>query len=144
MQSIQTLLKLAQLRWTGQVTRMPDERLPKKVVYGELQVGKRLQCGQKKRYEDTLKASEQIAQDRANWRREQATMTRRESSKLKKSAKSTEPESESSSSELTFSICNKQFKPNKPSRNTPKHMNCKQLTKITVNFLNIRTPKILL
>ena len=36
---------------------MPDERLPKKVLYGELQEGKRSQGGQKKRYKDTLKAS---------------------------------------------------------------------------------------
>ena len=57
MQSIHTLLKLAQLRWTGDVTRMPDERLPKKILYGELQVGKRSHGGQKKRYKDTLKAS---------------------------------------------------------------------------------------
>ena len=57
MQSVHTLLKLAQLRWTGHVTRMPDERLPKKVLYGELQEGKHSQGGQKKRYKDTLKAS---------------------------------------------------------------------------------------
>ena len=79
MQSIHTLLKLAQLRWEGHVTRMPDERLPKKILYGELQVGKRSHGGQKKRYKDTLKASlkdfnipteswEQTAQDRTNWR----------------------------------------------------------------------------
>ena len=57
MQSVHTLLKLAQLRWTGHVARMPDERLPKKILYGELQVGKRSHGGQKKRYKDTLKAS---------------------------------------------------------------------------------------
>ena len=79
MQSVHTLLKLAQLRWTGHVTRMPEERLPKKILYGELEMGKRSHGGQKKRYKDTLKASlkdfnipteswEQIAQDRAKWR----------------------------------------------------------------------------
>ena len=79
MQSVHTLLKLAQLRWTGHVTRMPDERLPKKVLYGKLQEGKRSEGGQKKRYKDTLKASlkdfnipteswEQAAQDRTKWR----------------------------------------------------------------------------
>ena len=81
MQSIHTLLKLAQLRWTGHVTWMSDECLPKKILYGELQIGKRSHGGQKKRYKDTLKASlkdfnirteswEQIeiAQDRTKWR----------------------------------------------------------------------------
>ena len=79
LQSVHTLLKLAQLRWTGHVTRMPDERLPKKVLYGELQEGKRSQGGQKKRYKDTLNTSlkdfnipieswEQAAQDRTKWR----------------------------------------------------------------------------
>ena len=59
--------------------RIPDERLPKKKIYGELQVGKRSHGGQKKRYKDTIKASlknfsipteswEQIAQDCSKWR----------------------------------------------------------------------------
>ena len=68
------------LRWTGHVIRMPEELLPTKVLYGELQEGKRSQGGQKKRYKDTLKASlkdfdmpigswEQTAQERSNQQR---------------------------------------------------------------------------
>ena len=56
MQNVHTLLKFAQLRWTGHVTRIPDEPLSKKILYGEHQVGKRSHGGQKKRYKDTLKA----------------------------------------------------------------------------------------
>ena len=55
---------------------MPDERLPKKLLYGNLQVGKRSHGGQKKWNKDNLKASlkyfkilteswEKIAQERA-------------------------------------------------------------------------------
>ena len=77
MQSVHTLLNLAQLRWT--VIKMPGERLPKTVSYGELQEGKRSQGGQLKRYKDTLKTSftdfniqteslTQAAQDRTKWR----------------------------------------------------------------------------
>ena len=73
---MQTVLKLAQLRCTDHVKRMPDERLPKKVLDGELQEGKCSQGGQKKRPKDTLKASledfdipmeswEQTAQERS-------------------------------------------------------------------------------
>ena len=57
MQSVHTLLKLAQLKWTGHITRMPEECLPKKILYGELEMGKRSHGGQKKRYKDTLKTS---------------------------------------------------------------------------------------
>ena len=74
-----TVLKLAQLMWTGHVIRMPDKQLPKKVFYGELKEGKRPQGGQKKRYKDTLKNSlkdfdipmgpwEPTAQERSKWR----------------------------------------------------------------------------
>ena len=74
-----TILKLAQLRWTGNVIRMPDERLQKKVIFGGLQEGKCSKGGQKKRFKYTLKASltdfdipvrswEQTAQERSKWR----------------------------------------------------------------------------
>ena len=55
MQNVHTLLKLAKLKWTGHVTRMPDERLPKKVLYGELQEGKRSQGGQRNATKTPLK-----------------------------------------------------------------------------------------
>ena len=77
--SIPTLLKKAQLRWAGHVTRMPDSRLPKQLFYGELVEGKRLRGGPKKRFKDSLKATlkefninpdhwEAEAQDRSAWR----------------------------------------------------------------------------
>ena len=77
--SIHTLLQKAQLRWAGHVARMPDSRLPKQLLYGELQEGKRGRGCPKKRYKDTLKASlkafsinteswESDAQDRPHWR----------------------------------------------------------------------------
>lgn len=77
--SIHALLKRSQLRWAGHVRRMPDERLPKKLFYGELSSGKRSLGGQSKRYRHTLKASlkccdispdtwEDVALDRSTWR----------------------------------------------------------------------------
>ena len=79
MESIHATLKRSQLRWTGHVHRMPDERLPKRLLYGELLVGKRSHGGQRKRFKDTLKASlkccgispdtwEESAEDRTAWR----------------------------------------------------------------------------
>ena len=55
--SIYTILMQSQLRWAGHVARMSDDRLPKRLLFGELQQGKRSQGGQKKRFKDTLKAS---------------------------------------------------------------------------------------
>ena len=84
--SIYTIQMQSQLRWAGHVARMPDQRLPKRLFYGELQQGKRSHGGQTKRYKATLKASlrafgikpdtcEQFAQDRANWRSSVRPMT---------------------------------------------------------------------
>ena len=55
--SIHTLLKKSQLQWAGHVARMPEYRLPKKLLFGELQCGKRSLVGPKKRFKDTLKGS---------------------------------------------------------------------------------------
>ena len=79
MPSVFTILRQSQLRWAGHITRMPDERLPKRVLYGELLDGARSLGGQKKRFKDTLKASlkdfgidyntwETLAEDRPAWR----------------------------------------------------------------------------
>ena len=129
MQSVNTLLKLAQLRWTGHVTRMPEERLPKKILYGELEMGKRSHGGQKKRYKDTLKASlkdsnipeswEQIAQDRAKWRGlirrgtseyEAKRISEAEQKRAQRKARAMASAIELSCSDLCCSICNRQFR----------------------------------
>ena len=101
-----TVLKLAQLRWIGNVIIMPDERLLKKVFYGELQKGKRSQCGQKKRSKNTLKSlfegfrhtngvfgtdcTEAIKVARSHQQRS-SSVKERESVKLKESAESAKP-----------------------------------------------------
>ena len=130
MQDVHTLLKLAQLRWTGHVTRMLDERLPKKVLYGELQEGKRSQGGQKKRYKDTLKASlkdfnipteswEQVAQDLTKWRclnnkgvsqYEAKRICGAERKRKERKARANGLSSDSAQSEFTCSISNRQFR----------------------------------
>ena len=77
--SMETLLAQRQLRWTGHVCRMSDERLPKQISYGELNVGRRRAGGQRKRYKDDLKRTlqkcdiqpdqlELLVVDRTGWR----------------------------------------------------------------------------
>ena len=105
---------------------MPDERLPKKILYGELQVGKRSHSGQKKRYKDTLKASfkdfniptesvEQIAQDRTVARPhkneyEAKIISEAEQKRAQRKARAKASQTELSSSDLSCSICNGQFR----------------------------------
>ena len=78
-ESVEAMLTRRTLRWVGHTIRMPDERLPKKVLFSELAEGTRRPGGQKKRYKDhvktTLKACnidpnnlEDLATDRGQWR----------------------------------------------------------------------------
>nr|VZI49109.1 unnamed protein product [Spirometra erinaceieuropaei] len=78
--SIYAMLRQMQLRWSGHLVRMNDERLPKRLFYGDVATGSRRQGGQIRRYKDTLKSSlkrlqinptnwEELARDRPTWRR---------------------------------------------------------------------------
>nr|VZH95283.1 unnamed protein product [Spirometra erinaceieuropaei] len=78
--SIYAILRQMQLRWSGHLVRMDDERLPKRLFYGDVATGSRRQGGQIRRYKDTLKSSlkclqinptnwEELALDRPTWRR---------------------------------------------------------------------------
>ncbi|KAJ3584580.1 hypothetical protein NHX12_015075 [Muraenolepis orangiensis] len=77
--SIEATIIQHQLRWLGHVVRMPSNRLPCRVLYGQLHHGRRSAGGQKKRYKDQLKtalkkckirpeALEGVAADCNTWR----------------------------------------------------------------------------
>ena len=107
MQSVHTLLKLAQLRWTGRVTRMPEECLPKKILYGELEMGKGSHGGQKKHTKTPSKPPSRTSTYQQNCenkmhRTEQSdeasseellvNMRQKESAKLSRNVHNTKPE----------------------------------------------------
>ena len=48
----------AQVHWAGHVACMPDEGIPKQLLFGELADGKRSVGGQKKRFKDSQNFSE--------------------------------------------------------------------------------------
>ena len=45
------------MRWAGHVSRMPDHRAPKQLLYGELTRGKKAAHKPRLRFEDTLKTT---------------------------------------------------------------------------------------
>jgi len=54
---LEALIIGRQLRWMGHVVRMPADRVPKRIAYGELSLGHRTAGGQRKRYKDNIKSS---------------------------------------------------------------------------------------
>ena len=77
--SIFTLLRQRRLRWLGHVHRMPDGRIPKDLLYGELAYGKRSIGRPQLRYRDVVKRDmktvdinteswESLAANRFKWR----------------------------------------------------------------------------
>ena len=77
--SMFTLLRQRRLCWLGHVHRMPDGRIPKDLLYGELATGSRRTGHPQLRYRDVVKCDmkavdidtetwENLAADRSQWR----------------------------------------------------------------------------
>jgi len=77
--SMEHLVMQRQLRWIGHAIRMQSNRLPRRILYSELQHGQRARGGQKKHFSDHVKAIlkkclippdhlETLASDREAWK----------------------------------------------------------------------------
>ena len=66
--SIEATIIKAQLRWVGHVIRMGECRMPRRLMYGELQTGKRNQGRPKLWCHINLRDLEGYAMDRTKWR----------------------------------------------------------------------------
>ena len=67
-QSIEAIIALHRLRWTGHVSRMPEESLPKRVLYSELTDGRRRIGAPCKRYKGRLKTTLKVCNiDHKDW-----------------------------------------------------------------------------
>ena len=82
--SIEAMLLKSCLRWKGHVIRMEDHRIPKRILFGELEKGHRKQDRPRKCFKDTVKAglkwcgissTELVATalDRQRWRTQSAS-----------------------------------------------------------------------
>lgn len=78
--SMYTLLRQRRLRWLGHVRRMADGRIPKDILYGELELGSRPVGRPKLRFRDVCKRDmlaiglppdnwEPLAEDRSKWKK---------------------------------------------------------------------------
>ena len=75
--SVENVVLKKQLMWSGHITRMEDSRIPKQLLFGELESGQRLQWRPRKRYRDELKVTMgkfgiddlEMAKNRPKWRK---------------------------------------------------------------------------
>ncbi|KAI8495242.1 transcription termination factor, RNA polymerase II [Branchiostoma belcheri] len=78
--SIETTVAGHRLRWVGHVSRMPETRLPRQILFSQLESGTRPRGAPRRRFRDQLKDTllrcandqdswEHLAEDRAKWRR---------------------------------------------------------------------------
>nr|VZI17709.1 unnamed protein product [Spirometra erinaceieuropaei] len=78
------MLRQMHLRWNGHMVRMTDERLPKRLFYGDSTTGSCRRGGQNHRYRETLNSYlkrlqinptnwEELALNRPTWRRKVKT-----------------------------------------------------------------------
>ena len=76
---IESFVMKCQFRWAGHISRMPNDRIPKQLLFGQLEQGHRHHGGPKLRYKDSIKANmkscgidflhfEKLSSDRTNWR----------------------------------------------------------------------------
>lgn len=76
---IQTMIEKQQRRWLGHIKGMPETRIPKQMLYSELEEGHRPRGAPKKRFCDSIKKSmtlfniqpdnwESMAEERNNWK----------------------------------------------------------------------------
>ena len=76
---IESFVMKCQFRWAGYMSRMPNDKIPKQLLLGQLEQGHRHQGGPKLRYKDFIKANmkscgidflhfEKLSSDRTNWR----------------------------------------------------------------------------
>ena len=77
--SLEAMIVQRRLRWVGHVIRMPENRLPRQMMYGQLTEGQRSVGGQRKRYKNCVNTSlkacgippnqlETLAESRDVWR----------------------------------------------------------------------------
>ncbi|BHF73377.1 hypothetical protein SprV_0401645800 [Sparganum proliferum] len=124
-----TMLRQMQLRWSGHLVPMDDQRLSKRLFYGDVATGSRRQGGQIRRYRDTLKSSlkrlqinptnwEELALDRPTWRRTVRTGTTIYEANRIAASSSTSSSSTPSSSSSSSSTAPRR-PPRRPSRTSP-------------------------